>query len=92
MQRIEEQSPDRAELGKEVLAWITCLRQPFKASDLRKALGIRVGQSAFDEDDCPDIIDMVSACAGLVTIDEESNIIRLVHYTTQEYLDRTQRH
>jgi len=90
MQRIEEQSPDRAELGKEVLAWITCLRQPFKASELRKALGIRVGQSAFDEDDCPDIIDMVSACAGLVTIDEESDIIRLVHYTTQEYLNRTQ--
>ena len=92
MQRIEEQPPDRAELGKEVLAWITSLRQPFKASELRKALGIRVGQSAFDEDDCPDIIDMVSACAGLVTIDEESNLIRLVHYTTQEYLDRTQRH
>jgi Ankyrin repeats (many copies) len=29
---------------------------------------------------------MVSSCAGLVTI--ESNIIRLVHYTTQEYFQR----
>jgi hypothetical protein len=29
---------------------------------------------------------MVSSCAGLVTID--SNIIRLVHYTTQEYFQR----
>lgn len=33
---------------------------------------------------------MVSVCAGLVTADEESNIIRLVHYTTQEYFERTQ--
>lgn len=33
---------------------------------------------------------MVSACAGLVTSDEESRIIRLVHYTTQEYFERTQ--
>ena len=29
---------------------------------------------------------MVSSCAGLVTVD--SNIIRLVHYTTQEYFQR----
>jgi hypothetical protein len=28
-----------------------------------------------------------SVCAGLVTVDEESNIIRLVHYTTQEYFE-----
>jgi hypothetical protein len=35
---------------------------------------------------------MVSVCAGsgLVTIDEESGIVRLVHYTTQEYFERTQ--
>src|SRR4051812_2859517 len=34
---------------------------------------------------------MVSVCAGLVTVDEESKIIRLVHYTTQEYFERTWR-
>ncbi len=33
---------------------------------------------------------MVSVCAGLVTVDEESNIIRLVHYTTRKYFERTQ--
>ena len=31
-----------------------------------------------------------SRCAGLVTIDEESDIIHWVHYTTQEYFERTQ--
>jgi hypothetical protein len=31
---------------------------------------------------------MVFVCAGLVTVDPESNIIRLVHYTTQEYFER----
>src|ERR1700722_3154063 len=29
---------------------------------------------------------MVSSCAGLITVD--SNIVRLVHYTTQEYFQR----
>jgi ankyrin repeat protein len=33
---------------------------------------------------------MVSSCVGLVTVDEKSSIIRLVHYTAQEYLERTQ--
>ncbi|KAJ6088550.1 hypothetical protein N7486_009811 [Penicillium sp. IBT 16267x] len=31
---------------------------------------------------------MASVCLGLVTIDDESKIIRLVHYTTQDYLER----
>lgn len=31
---------------------------------------------------------LVSFCAGLVTIDHESNVIRFVHYTTQEYFTR----
>jgi hypothetical protein len=33
---------------------------------------------------------MVSVCAGLVTVDEESDIIHLAHYATQEYFERTQ--
>jgi hypothetical protein len=32
--------------------------------------------------------DIVSVCAGLVVVDQESAIIRLVHYTTQEYFER----
>jgi ankyrin repeat protein len=41
-----------------------------------------------DKDNIPDVEDIVSVCAGLVTVDEKSNIIRLVHYTTQEYFER----
>lgn len=45
-----------------------------------------------DEDNVPDVNDIVSVCAGLVTVDEESNVIRLIHYTTQEYFDRNRQH
>ena len=31
---------------------------------------------------------MVSVCAGLVIVDQESQVIRLVHYTTQDYFQR----
>ncbi|RAO66282.1 uncharacterized protein BHQ10_002294 [Talaromyces amestolkiae] len=57
---------------------------------LRHALAVELGTSELDTKNLPEIEDMISVCAGLVTVDEESNIIRLVHYTTQEYFKRTQ--
>jgi hypothetical protein len=33
--------------------------------------------------------DLLFVCAGLVVVDQESAVIRLVHYTTQEYFERT---
>ncbi|KAG4439905.1 hypothetical protein IFR05_004629 [Cadophora sp. M221] len=90
MERINGQIKDQEELAKQVLSWITCAKRPLATTELQCALGVEVGESGLDEENLPDIEDMVSACAGLVTIDEESNIIRLVHYTTQEYFERTQ--
>jgi hypothetical protein len=49
-----------------------------------------VGDSKPDKDSLERIERMVSVCAGLVTVDEESSIVRLVHYTMQEYFERTQ--
>ena len=49
---------------------------------------MEIGDSELDLDNVLDAEYMVSVCAGLVTIDNESDIIRLVHYTTQEYFER----
>jgi hypothetical protein len=49
-----------------------------------------MGNSKLDKENLPEIEDMVSVCAGLVTVDKESDIIRLIHYTTQEYFEWTQ--
>ncbi|KAL7924627.1 ankyrin repeat-containing domain protein, partial [Trichoderma austrokoningii] len=90
MDRINYQMPGIQVLGKATLAWITCAKRKLTTSELQHALAVEVGSTKFDRDNLPEIEDMVSACAGLVTIDEKSNIIRLVHYTTQEYFERTQ--
>jgi hypothetical protein len=89
MERIEEQGLDQAELAKDTLAWITCAKELISVPQLREALAVRVGVFELDEDDCSDIEDIISACAGIVTVDKGSGIIRLVHYTTQEYFERT---
>lgn len=89
MERIEGQHIGQAKLAKQVLSWITFSMEPLTIAALQHALAVEVGTSEFDETNISQIEDMVSVCAGLVTVDEESQIIRLVHYTTQEYFDQT---
>src|SRR3984885_6493359 len=89
IERIECQLPGNRTRAKNVLSWITCALRPLTKGELCHALAVELGDKELDQDSIPDIEDVVSVCAGLVTVDEESGIIRLVHYTTQEYFKRT---
>ncbi|KAH8802659.1 hypothetical protein F5884DRAFT_476644 [Xylogone sp. PMI_703] len=89
MERINGQVKDQEELAKQVLAWITSAKRPLTTTEVQHALGVEAGESTLDRENFSQIEDIVSVCAGLVTIDEESSIIRLIHYTAQEYFDRT---
>ena len=92
MHRIHCQGPKSVEFANHIMSWITCAKRPLSTSELQHALAVEVGKMELDEKGLPEVEDMVSVCAGLVTIDEESNVIRLVHYTTQEFLERMQKH
>jgi len=91
MERIQGQGMDITGLAKQVLSWITCAKRPLTTSELQHALAVEVGEPELEGDNLPEIEDIVSVCAGLVGVDEESGTIRLVHYTTQEYFERTQK-
>ena len=80
--------PEHSATAKEILAWIICATRPLTPLELQHALAIEIGEPCLDEDNLPEINDLVSVCAGLVTIDEQSKIVRLAHYTTQEYLQK----
>lgn len=90
MERIQGQVPDQRELAEEVLSWITCAKRPLTALELRNALAVELGESEFYQDNMPDLEDIISACAGLVTTVARSSgdVIRLVHATAKEYFER----
>lgn len=88
IKRIESQLPGQRQTAMEVLAWIVCATRPLTPLELQHAFAVEIGESSLDEDNIPGINDLVSICAGLVTIDEQSNSVRLAHYTTQEYLEQ----
>ncbi|KAI0542485.1 hypothetical protein GGR58DRAFT_252203 [Xylaria digitata] len=89
MERINGQMAGFRDLARRVLSWITCSKRPLTVMELRHALAVEIGERELDEENLPEAEDMVSVCAGLVTVDDESDTIRLVHYTAQEYLERT---
>lgn len=89
MERIEGHTDAIRSLAKRILTWITLAKRPLSITEMQHALAVREHMTAFDTDYVPGVKDLKSVCAGLVTTDEESGIIRLAHYTTQEYLQET---
>lgn len=87
MNRIKTQRAKEANLAKRVLGWITYAKEPLTTNQLQQALTIMSDSTGPDEDAEIHEQILVSACLGIVTIDSKSNIIRLVHYTTQEYME-----
>ncbi|KAF2029019.1 ankyrin [Setomelanomma holmii] len=59
--------------------------------ELCTALSIELEDTEFDEDQIVAIDLIVSVCAGLVVVEKGSNLVRLVHFTAQEFFDSLDR-
>ncbi|KAH7082954.1 ankyrin repeat domain-containing protein [Paraphoma chrysanthemicola] len=89
LHRIEGQPTGDHELAKRVITWITLAKRPLTTTEICCALAVEPEEKELDPDNVPDTEDIVSVCAGLVLVDHESAVVRLVHYTAQEYFERT---
>ncbi|KAH7311604.1 hypothetical protein B0I35DRAFT_452792 [Stachybotrys elegans] len=87
IERIKNQSSRRRQLAMEVLLWVTYAKRRLGIDELRHALATRKGTRKLETKDLIPIEDVVSTCAGLVTVDRESNLVHLAHYTAREYLN-----
>ncbi|KAF2175435.1 hypothetical protein K469DRAFT_647119, partial [Zopfia rhizophila CBS 207.26] len=87
MRRIWSQSEEDVRLAEMVLSWISHALRPLALLEIQHALAVEPGDVSFDDGGIPEEDFLVSVCAGLVTVDQESQIIRLVHHTTQEYFE-----
>jgi hypothetical protein len=88
LQRIWSQDHDKVKRARQILSWISFAFRPLTIREIQHALAVEPEDTDIDEEALPNQDLLVSVCAGLVTIDGESNIIRLVHYTAQEYFER----
>lgn len=88
MQRIENQREGFRLLATQLLGWLTYSERLMTVEEVRHAMAIEPGTPDLDDDNLSDVDEILGFCAGLVIMDEETPIIRLVHYTTQEYFKR----
>ncbi|EEU44035.1 uncharacterized protein NECHADRAFT_74034 [Fusarium vanettenii 77-13-4] len=92
MDRITSQRQAQKEMAIEALQWIVHSKRPLATLELLHALAVGKGNKSFNLDYIPKLPDLVPLFAGLVEVDEESDIIRLAHQTAQEYFQRKKRY
>ena len=86
--RIENQSKKSVALATFVFSWVTCARAPLHVAQLQYALAVQLGNNRIDKDCLIDEDILLSVCAGLVVIDDKSEIVRFVHETTHHYFNQ----
>ena len=88
LRRIDAQNEDDREVAISLLRWVAYAYRPLTIPELEEALAIVPGEDDFDPEGLPLIHDALNACAGLLVVDDETEQVRMVHYTAQDYFDK----
>jgi len=68
------------------LMWICHAERPLQVDELCHALAVEIGSTTLNAENIPSVGTLLGCCQGLFTVDQEASIVRLVHFTLQEYL------
>lgn len=93
MERIGSQGKEADEMAKRVLYWLVRAKRVLSTEELQHALAVKTGTRKLDTDFIPSVDVLSSICAGLITMEKDrmgTTSVKLVHFTTHEYLERTQ--
>ncbi|KAH6879689.1 ankyrin repeat-containing domain protein [Coprinopsis sp. MPI-PUGE-AT-0042] len=83
-ERILGQGPKHSNLAKLVLLWITHAHGEITIDTLRHAVATSPETHAFEPKRMVPEAIILSVCCGLVSVDEKTKLVRLVHYTIQD--------
>ncbi|EXJ74159.1 uncharacterized protein A1O5_02453 [Cladophialophora psammophila CBS 110553] len=86
VQRISTLPTARRDLAFKTLMWLSHVRRPLTVRELQHAMALRLEDCDLDRDNFPSVRTIIDCCCGLVEVDYESSIIRLVHHSLEEYL------
>ncbi|KAJ7595121.1 hypothetical protein C8J56DRAFT_822328, partial [Mycena floridula] len=87
MLRVREQSKLESDLAFRVFLWLTYTKALLTVGQLEHALAVTADMNEMEVAAIVDVDILTSLCAGLVIVEDQKSdsIVRLVHYTTQEY-------
>ncbi|KAJ7273921.1 ankyrin repeat-containing domain protein [Mycena rebaudengoi] len=86
MDRIESQNKEDKRIALLALTWVANAKRPLSVTELLEAIAIEPGTKSLDREGVVEMGTVLSVCAGLIIVDQDGTV-RLIHYTTQKYLD-----
>lgn len=87
MERIESQDPDHKRIAFKAMAWVSYAFRSLSLKELQHAIAVEPGDTVLDEELVMDGQSITSLCAGLVIVDQRTNVVNLVHYSTKSYFE-----
>lgn len=82
--RISDQVKENSQHAQKVLSWMSFSRRSLELIKLQTVLIIQSGISALNKSAFVKKDILISVCDDLVTVDQQSGIVGLIHYTAQE--------
>jgi hypothetical protein len=76
--RIVQRNPTRVELAKSALLWVLYAARPMSLEELERAVATSPETYQFQPNEVVPGISLLTLCRGLVTLEEESGLVRLV--------------
>ncbi|THW16863.1 hypothetical protein D6D23_08365 [Aureobasidium pullulans] len=87
IQRIDLQMPNERKWARRVLSWVVRAKRPLFSDELQHGLAVRPDDKTLDHKNFVSLVQVVSLCAGLLTINHTKDVIEPVHHTTREYFE-----
>ncbi|KAH6901135.1 ankyrin repeat-containing domain protein [Coprinopsis sp. MPI-PUGE-AT-0042] len=84
--RIVSQPSGKASLAASVLAWVLYATRSLTVEELRHAVASSLDTYSFEKTRLVSAEVMVGVCCGLLAIEKETGLVRLVHYSAQAVL------
>ncbi|KAF7558280.1 hypothetical protein G7Z17_g118 [Cylindrodendrum hubeiense] len=73
-------------LAQHVLTWVVLAGEPLNSTQICHSFAITRSTNTLNKDFLPAEADLVSVCAGLVTMDSKTKVLSLVHESVLNYL------
>lgn len=91
--RINAKPGSYCKLARQVLMWMTFAWRPMSMAEMKYVLAIRcMGQDILDKNYYYPTDHILTACQGLIDVEESSNIMRWSHPTAKAYLQQNISH
>lgn len=83
--RVLDQNPKQVALAKTILLWVLHSQKPMTIEQLRRAIAVDPDTNQFDRTRLVPEATLMALCRGLVSLEEESKVVRLVRELLTDY-------